>query len=326
VKSESGIKNRASDNGFSFVVLTYNEEVHLPRLLKSIEPLGSPVFILDSGSTDATLDIARSCGAVTAHHPFENHPQQWDFALHHFPVDTPWTIGLDADQVVTPELLQLLKSFRSEDVPRGVNGIYFNRKNYFKGRWIRHGGYFPKYLLKMFRTGLGHSDLNQNMDHRFLVPGKTVLWKTGYLIEENLKENEVEFWISKHNRYSTLQAREEIERKKGLRNQAVAPKLFGNPDQRTAFLKNIWWKAPLFLRPLFYFTWRYFFQMGFLDGRRGFIFHFLQAFWYRLVVDIKIEEQFKKSVVPDLNENQIDKPGIKQRLKAKKTSDVHSGN
>lgn len=287
-----------SRTDFSFVILTFNEEEHLPRLLDSVATLGAPIFILDSGSKDGTLQVAEKYGATVAYHPFENHPKQWDFALRHFEIGTPWTIGLDADQVVTPELLALLRNFKNETVPAGVDGIYFNRKNYFKGRWIKHGGYFPKYLLKMFRTGAGHSDLNQNMDHRFVVSGKTLVWKTGYLIEENLKENSIEFWINKHNRYSTLQASEEIERKTGLRNQAVHPKLMGNPDQRVAFFKKIWWNAPLFVRPMLYFTWRYFFQMGFLDGRQGFIFHFLQAFWYRLLVDIKIDEHRRKVADP----------------------------
>ncbi len=288
-------KSHLSASQFSFVILTFNEEEHLPRLLASIADLNAPIFILDSGSTDATPEIASEFGAQLATHPFENHPKQWDYALNHFQIKTPWTIGLDADHIVAPELHKSLVQFKSENIPSTVSGIFFNRKNYFKGRWIRHGGYFPKYLLKMFRTGQGHSDLQQNMDHRFVVPGETLVWKDGYLIEENLKENNIEFWISKHNKYSSLQAIEEIERKKGLRQQAVQPKLWGNPDQRTAYLKALWWKAPLFVRPMLYFIWRYFFQLGFLDGKQGFIFHVLQAFWYRLIVDIKIEEHLNRT-------------------------------
>ncbi|MEZ4962571.1 MAG: glycosyltransferase family 2 protein [Saprospiraceae bacterium] len=290
--------SKMQQRDYTFIILTFNEEQHLPRLLESIAPLNARTFILDSGSTDATLGIAAGYGATVACNAFINHPKQWDFALNHFPVETPWTIGLDADQIVTPELLEMLENFNNETVPASVNGIYFNRKNYFKGRWIRHGGYFPKYLLKMFRTGIGHSDLNQNMDHRFIVPGGTEVWKTGYLIEENLKENEIEFWISKHNKYSTLQAREELERKTGERFQATKPKLLGNPDQRLAWFKQFWFGAPLFVRPMIYFTWRYFFKLGFLDGKQGFIFHFLQAFWYRLLIDIKIDENRNNSLHP----------------------------
>ena len=274
----------------SFIILSFNEEMHLGRLLESIRNLNARTYVLDSGSNDRTLEIAAKYGAEVAYSKFENHPKQWAYALSVFPVTTPWTVGLDSDQIVMPELVELLAGFKDESVLAGVDGIYFNRKNYFKGRWIKHGGYFPKYLLKMFRTGVGFSDLNENMDHRFVVPGKTIVWTSGYLKEENLKENRISFWIDKHNRYSDQVAREEVERKLRLRDQTIRAKLFGNPDQRTAFLKRIWWNLPLFVRPFLYFTHRYIFQLGFLDGREGLIFHFLQALWFRFVVDIKISE------------------------------------
>ncbi len=278
---------------FSFIVLTFNEEQHLPRLLKSVAGLNAPLFILDSGSTDETLSIAEKFGAEVKQHAFENHPKQWDFALKNFEVNTPWIIGLDADQIVTPELFELLTHFRDQDYA-AVNGIYFNRKNFFKGKWIKHGGYYPKYQLKMFRKDIGFSDTNENMDHRFLVPGKTAIWKKGHLLEENLKENEISFWISKHNRYSDLVAEEEVERLQALRTQTLQPKLFGDPYQRTAALKKIWWQLPRGLRPFLYFGYRMTFQLGFLDGRTGILFHFLQGFWFRLIVDVKIKEQLKK--------------------------------
>jgi glycosyltransferase involved in cell wall biosynthesis len=279
---------------FSFIVLTFNEEVHLPRLLNSIKELNAPLYILDSGSTDKTLDICSSYNATVLTHRFENHPKQWNVALTQFDIKTPWIIALDADQIVTSELLDRLKKFRDEDY-KTVNAIYFNRKNYFKGKWVKHGGYYPKYLLKMFRTGVGYSDLNENMDHRFIVPGKTAVWKSGHIIEENLKENNISFWILKHDRYSTLVAQEEYERALSHRKQEINPKFFGNPDERTAYLKNKWWQLPLIIRPFLYFIYRYFFQLGFLDGKYGFIFHFLQGFWFRLVVDIKIDEIKKTS-------------------------------
>jgi glycosyltransferase involved in cell wall biosynthesis len=276
---------------FSFIILTYNEEQHLPRLLNSLYPLKAPIFILDSGSTDATLDIARKFNANIQTHPFENHPKQWHHALTVFNIETPWIIGLDADHIVSPELFSILDNFNTNLIPNDINGIYFNRKNYFKGKWIKHGGYFPKYLLKMFRKGQGFSDLNENMDHRFIVNGKTIVWNTGILLEENLKENQISFWIQKHNRYSDLVAEEEWERRKNMRNQTLTPSLWGNPDQKIAWMKSIWWKLPLFVRPFLYFFYRYFAQLGILDGKRGFMFHFLQAFWFRLIVDIKIYEK-----------------------------------
>lgn len=279
---------------FSFIILTFNEEQHLPRLLQSVAGLNAQIYILDSGSTDQTLAIAEQYQAIVKTNAFENHPKQWDFALKNFEVATPWIIGLDADQIVTPELFEQLQNF-SDDAYVGINGIYFNRKNYFKGKWIRFGGFYPKYLLKMFRTGVGFSDLNENMDHRFIAPGQTAIWKKGHILEENLKENKISFWIAKHNRYSDLIAQEEIERSNKQRGQTLDPNLFGNPDERNAWLKRLWWKLPLGVRPFFYFSYRLIFKLGFLDGSTGILFHFLQAFWFRLIVDVKIKEILKET-------------------------------
>lgn len=281
---------------FSFVILTYNEEIHLPRLLNSIKDLNAALYILDSGSTDNTLAIAKDFNAEIKINPFENHPKQWDFALKNFNIKTPWIIGLDADQIVTSELYLMLQNFKNEDYLT-INGIYFNRKNYFKGTWIKYGGFYPKYLLKMFRTGIGYSDLNENMDHRFIANGKTTIWKNGHLIEENLKENQISFWISKHNRYSDLIAQEEVERLNNLRGQSNKADFFGNPDERNAYLKKIWWKLPLGFRPFMYFGYRLIFKLGFLDGSTGILFHFLQGFWFRLIVDIKMKEIIKSKDV-----------------------------
>jgi len=267
--------------------------MHLPRLLQSIADLNAPVFILDSGSTDATIAIAEQHGAQTAHHPFFNHPQQWDYALKTFAVQTPWVICLDADQTVSALLKQKLAAFKAQDHAH-INAIYFNRKYVFKGQWIKHGGYFPFYLLKMFRYGAGYSDLNENMDHRFVVPGDSLIWQDGVILEENFKENNISFWLDKHNRYSNLVAQEEVERMRSMRMQTVKPGFFGSPDERTAWRKQLWWKLPRYVRPLLYLTQRMIFQLGFLDRRTGIIFHFLQSFWFRLVVDIKIDEILKQ--------------------------------
>ncbi len=293
---------------YSFIVLTYNEAQHLPRLLTSINGLNAPVFVLDSGSDDDTVAIAQKTGAVVLQHPFENHPRQWDYALKTFSIKTPWIICLDADQVVTPELKEKLLNFNNEDY-KDVDGIYFNRKNFFKGRWIRHGGYYPFYLLKMIRFGVGYSDLNENMDHRFIVPGKTQVWKDGHILEENLKENNISFWIAKHNRYSDLLAQEEVERMQKMRTQTLKPSLIGSPDERTAWLKQLWWQLPRYVRPMIYFMYRMIFQLGILEGRIGVIFHFLQAFWFRLIVDVKIDEILKsKQEAKPLNQQQQPSP------------------
>lgn len=286
---------------FSFIILTFNEEIHLPRLLESVKDLNAKTFILDSGSTDNTIKIAADYGAEVKNNTFINHPKQWDFALKNFDVKTSWTIGLDADQIITPELFDRLKRFRDGDF-EGINGIYFNRKNFFQGSWIRYGGYYPVYLLKMFRTGVGFSDLNENMDHRFIVPGNTAIWKDGHIHEENLKENDINFWFKKHEKYSDLIAQEEIERMRNIRVQALNANLFGNPDEKKAWLKRLWWKLPLGIRPYLYYSYRMVFQLGFLDDKTARRFHYLQALWFRRLVDQKIGI-LKKSSLPSCKDN-----------------------
>lgn len=274
---------------FSFLVLSFNDEMHLGRLFESIKLLGAATYVLDSGSTDKTLEICSKYAAEHRYRTFDNHPKQWHHALQVFNITTPWVIALDADQVVSPELFSLLQHF-NDQASSHLDGIYFNRKNYHRGRWIRHGGYFPFYMLKMFRVNVGFSDLNENMDHRFIVPGRTCIWKRGFLIEENLKEHSIQFWIDKHGRYSDLLAQEEVERRKRLRAQVGRPAMFGSPNERKAYYKRLWWRLPRYIRPTLYFFYRMVIQRGFLDGRNGIIFHFLQGFWFRLIVDIKIDE------------------------------------
>ena len=278
----------------SFIILTYNESVHLRRLLSKIAGINAPVFVIDSGSTDDTVAIAEEYDAVVKVNKFENHPKQWDFALKNCPIVTAWIVGLDADQYPSEELFQKLKTFTDKDVSADVNGVYFNRHNYFHGERLKYGGYRNFYMLKMFRNGKGWSDLNENMDHRFIVEGKTIIWKDEILIEDNLKEHDIDFWLTKQIRYSNLTAQEEFQRKKGLRGQTLNPNLLGNPDERKAFLKKIWWNLPLFIRPMIYFFYRFVIRLGFLETTSGRTFHFLQGFWFRFLVDVKIRELEKK--------------------------------
>jgi glycosyltransferase involved in cell wall biosynthesis len=266
------------------VILTLNEERNLPSCLESLRGLDAVIHVVDSGSTDDTVRIAESAGCVVYTHAFSTHAEQWRWALGELPLSGDWILALDADQQLTDELRSNIeKLVRSPNVT--TQGAYLNRRQVFRGRWIRHGGYYPKYLLKLFRRD-SVSVGDDLVDHHFTVYGKTILLD-GDLIESNRNEDSIATWIAKHNRYAVLQAQEEL----SCRTGAVSPIYFGTPDQRVAWLKRAWRRLPLFLRPFLYFCYRYFVRLGFLDGRQGFIFHLLQAFWYRLLVDINIEEQ-----------------------------------
>lgn len=268
----------------SVVVLTFNEELNLPACLDSVSAWASRIFVVDSGSADDTLSIARGRGAHVATHAFETHARQWQWALANLPIDTEWVLGLDADQRVTPELRDQIATLLGTEP--AAAGVFIRRRQVFRGRWIRFGGYYPKYLLKLFRRHHVSVDVTDLVDHHFTVDGPTISLG-GDLIEDNQNEARISIWTAKHNRYATLQAKHEFA---STGERVGVSALFGNPDARMRYLKQLWSRLPLFFRPCLYVFYRYILRLGFLDGKQGFIFHVLQAFWYRLLVDINLDE------------------------------------
>ncbi|HEX5215706.1 MAG TPA: glycosyltransferase family 2 protein [Vicinamibacterales bacterium] len=268
------------------VILTFNEEQNLAACLEAVCPWAARVFVVDSGSTDATVRIAEARGATVLTHPFETHARQWQWALATLPIATDWVLALDADQQVSPELAAAIAAHVA--APGDARGAFLCRRQVFRGKWIRFGGYYPKYLLKLFRRDAVSIDEGDLVDHHFMVADRTVKLD-GDLIEDNRNEARIVEWTAKHNRYAVLQAQQEIrERREGTRLSITA--LTGAPDVRIRYLKQVWSGLPLFVRPCVYVFYRYILRFGFLDGKQGFVFHVLQGFWYRLLVDINIDE------------------------------------
>ena len=280
------------------IILTFNEERNLSPCLESVVGWTEKIFVVDSGSSDRTKDIAQQYRSVVAEHPFETHAKQWDWALRNLPLTTDWILGLDADQRTDDKLKQEITHLFSKDQNglQQIEGIYVRRKQIFRGRWIRHGGYGSKYLLKFFRRDKVRIDSDDRIDHHFFVSGK-VLKLSGALIEENHKENDLNFWIEKHIHYAELQAEEELQRRRNGQ-WPISPSLFGTPDQRILWQKKFWYRLPLYLRSFLYFFWRYILQGGFLDGKEGLIFHFLHALWYRILIDIHLDELIRNHDYP----------------------------
>lgn len=281
----------------SVVVLTFNEEQNLEACLASVASWVGESIVVDSGSQDGTLAIAERHSARVFHHAFETHAQQWTWAIQNLPLQYDWVLGLDADQRITVELRQELAAIFlfGADTQRkvtslgDVNGFFIKRRQIWRGQWIKHGTYYPKYLLKLFRKACVRMDARDLMDHHFYVTGATRNLQND-LIEENLKENDIAFWIDKHNRYARLLAQEEFLKRQSKGQEPIAATLWGNPDQRVMWLKQRWYSLPLYLRPFLYFVYRYVFRLGFLDGKQGFLFHFLQGFWFRLLVDVNLDD------------------------------------
>jgi glycosyltransferase involved in cell wall biosynthesis len=277
--------NNLSKIPLSVIILTYNEEKNLPGTLQSLTSFADEVFIVDSFSADKTIEIAKSYGAMVYQNVFETHTKQWLYALTLLPVKNDWILGLDADQVLTPELVGEIRNLLLHGNPE-FEGYYIKRRMFFLGKWIKNGGYYPRYLLKLFRKDKVFLDSGELMDHHFYVNGRTS--KLEYDLIEDNKNETLQFWLNKHIRYARLQAQEEIERTRKYTDTHA--RIFGNQDERRQWFKKVWEKLPLFVRPLLYFVYRYFLQLGFLDGKTGLIFHFLQAYWYRFTVDALIYE------------------------------------
>jgi glycosyltransferase involved in cell wall biosynthesis len=272
------------------VVLTRDEERNLPACLASVSGWVQAIYVVDSGSTDRTVAIAARCGATVATNRFESHARQWNWALRELPITAPWVLALDADQRVTPELADDIRAVLDRDARSGaladLGGFYVRRRQIFRGKWIKHGGYYPRHLLKLFRAGHGWAEETDLVDHHFRVQGRVGMLAHD-LIEDNRNEADICVWIAKHTRYAARQAEEES----GRNRNGSHPIRWRDPHARARRLKRQVWSAlPLYVRPALYFFYRYVLRLGFLDGKEGFVFHFLQAYWYRLLVDIKLDE------------------------------------
>lgn len=279
----------------SVVVLTYNEERNLPPCLASVAGWVREVFVVDSGSTDTTPVVAAQYGAQVFQHAFGSHAAQWNWALRTLPFSCEWALCLDADHRVSPELRdEICELYRESDIapiPKlsGIDGFFIKRQQIFRGAWIRHGGYDPKYLLKLVRHERAWSDERELADHHLYVTGQSSRLLT-YLIEDNQNESDILTWTQKHVAYVRRQAEEEFLRWRDGGGWSIRPSFFGTPDQRTLWLKRLWYRLPLYVRPFLYFSYRYFLRLGLLDGKQGFVFHVLQGFWYRLLVDIVLDD------------------------------------
>lgn len=271
------------------VLLTYNEAQHLPRSLASVRDLASEIFVIDSGSTDGTREIAASLGAQVFENPFVNYAQQFQWAMDNAPITADWVMRLDADEIIEPDLIEEIKR-KLPALPEDVTGINLKRKIVFMGRWLRHGGRYPLVLLRIWRTGKARIELRWMDEHMLLTEGRAITFDGGFA-DHNL--NDLTFFTNKHNKYATREALDILNQKMNFspRDEALAKENTSLRAATTRFLKEKFYnKLPFEFATFGYFIMRYVFQLGFLDGREGAIYHFLQGYWYRFLVGSKVEE------------------------------------
>jgi len=266
------------------LILTFNEGIHIERCLRSVAKLTTDIVVVDSMSTDETVKIAQQCGAKILERAWENnHSTQVNWALAQLPKETEWVMRIDADEVLTAELIAQVRELLKR-VPPEVNGISCFRKMVFQGKLIRFGGVGKNRVMRLFRYGFAQSE-SRWMDEHMKVAGKT-LHLNASLVDDNLQP--LDFWVAKHQNYAKREAVDLLNLEYGFakRNSVGALGLAQSSIGTKRWIKEaIYAKLPPQARALAYFGLRYFIWAGFLDGLRGSQFHYLQAYWYRAQAD-----------------------------------------
>lgn len=270
----------------SAIILTMNESKNIENCIKSIDSIASRIIVVDSGSKDNTCELASKLGADIFYHEFENYAHQFNWALDNTSINTRWVLRIDADEVFTPKLcdeVKLALSKYSDD--NEINGLVIRQRVYFMDKWIKYGGNYPFKKMMVFKHGIGEIENRKMDEHTILKFGKAIELKND---GRHYDYKDLTHWINKHNWYATREMQDYFEL---VKSKDKIANLRSNKIIRTRKLKKVYYKLPLFLRALLLFFYKYILKLGFLDGKRGLIFHFLQSFWYRFLVDAKIYEQ-----------------------------------
>jgi len=275
------------------IILTKDESKHIERCLASLVGVVDDIVVVDCFSTDDTTEKSVSLGARVIQHPWKNYATQLNYGIYECGITADWIWRIDADEFLEGNLGRAVKDY-IQTAPDDVNGIYVKKRIDFMGRPLLHGGWYPSYHLKIFRRGHGDCENRWMDEHIRLFDGKAITINDGNQVDANL--NNLTWWTEKHNGYATREMADMLMTEYSLdeRAQEVVPKFFGTEEQRKRWLKLRYIKAPLFVRPFINFFIRYILKGGFLDGKEGFVWHILQGFWYRMLVDAKVYEIKKR--------------------------------
>ncbi|AWW32589.1 glycosyltransferase family 2 protein [Echinicola strongylocentroti] len=270
----------------SVVILTYNESKHIKRCLERAFTVASSVYVVDSFSTDDTVEIARAMGGEVYQHRWPgNQAAQFNWALEHLPITTEWILRLDADEYLTDELQDEINA-KLPLQPDEITGVSFKRRHIFMDKWVKRGTY-PVTLLRLFRRGKAVCEQRWMDEHIHLLEGKSVTFEHDF-VDHNL--HNLAWWTTKHNGYATREAIELLD----LEYQLIGRERDNGGLNEQASIKRSrkkqYSKQPLFWRSFAYFLYRYILKGGFLEGKEGFMWHFFQGWWYRTLVDSRVYE------------------------------------
>ncbi len=273
----------AGTMSISAIILTFNSEDTIQATLQSAFRVSDDIHIVDSFSTDRTLDIARRYSVNIVKHAFKNYGVQRNWAIDTLPLKYDWQLHLDADERLSDDLVEELNNLKFS-FPGNVDGYYIPRLVHFLGRPIRHGGMFPIWHMRLFRNGAGRCEA-RNYDQHFYVNGAAKCLIHPMIDDHRMNLTE---WTARHNRWANAEVNElMLPHKEGV----IKGRIQGNPVEKKRSLRGFYYRMPLFIRPFILFFYRYVFRFGFLDGKEGLIFFVLQTFWFRFLIDAKLFER-----------------------------------
>ena len=276
-------KNKENNSlDITAIILTYNEEKHIKRCILSIKKFVKKIIIIDSFSTDKTIEIAKKFKVKVYKHKFINQAKQINWALRKIKFQTSWILRIDADEYLTKELRKEVTTYINT-LNSNYDGISFNRVIKFLNKEIHYGGTSPHKTLRIWKNRKGRCE-NAWMDEQIIVKGK-IFHLNQNLIDENL--NDLKWWKLKHRNYAKREAISFLHNKKN-KNKSKFKKKLKNVRKRKYLKEKIYYKLPIFLRPLLFFLYSMIFKLGIITGWQGLVFYYYQVLWFRLLVDIKL--------------------------------------
>lgn len=271
------------------IILTLNEEIHIERCISRLGDVARKIYVVDCFSKDNTVAIAEKCGATVVQHKWEgNHARQLNWAIDNLEIDTEWVLRLDADEYLSAELIKEMEE-KLPTLSKNISAVVLPLRRVFMGRLIKHG-VNDVAMIRLFRYGQVRCEERWMDEHMTLSRGECTTFINPF-VDDNL--NTLGFFTAKHNNYSIREAITMLDNEIGLISDKRAKSeksSFSKETLEKRKKKDKYARMPLFWRSFFYFCYRYFLRGGFLDGKEGFLWHFLQGWWYRTLVDAKILE------------------------------------
>ncbi len=277
------------------IILTNNEEKHIERCINSLRTTITKIVVIDSFSTDSTLQILKKYNIEFYQKEWLNYSSQLNWGINKANINTEWVLRIDPDEIPSENFKKNIKTYL-ENLSDKTCGVSIIRRLNFFEKEINFGGDFPQRGVRLWRNGKGRCE-NTWSDEHIVIDGLIEITELD-IIDKNI--NNINWWTDKHNRFATREMIEFF-----LNNERMKQDNKFNLEKREMLKKklkfNIYYKFPMFLRPFLFFIYKYFFRLGFLCGWQGFLWCFLQGFWYRVLVDIKILELKKTIKKNDIN-------------------------